>query len=62
MIWCDVKNENCATAPALALFVWGFLYTSGMLIAQAWIKRARFGLQQASPLDVRPAASGAAGF
>jgi hypothetical protein len=62
MIWCDVKNENYATPPALALFVWGFLYTGVMSVARGWIERFRFGVRQAPASEVRPAASGAPGF
>jgi hypothetical protein len=62
MIWCDGENENCATAPFLALFVWGFLYTSVMMVAKGWIERMRFCVRQAPPSEVCPAASGAHGF
>jgi hypothetical protein len=58
----SIQNENYATAPFLALFVWGFLYTGMMSIAQGWIERFRFGVRQAPPSEIRPAASGAPGF
>jgi hypothetical protein len=58
----SVQNENYATAPFLALFVWGFLYTGVMSVAQGWIERLRFGVQQSPATEVRPAASGAPGF
>ncbi len=34
MILCVVENENCVTAPFLALIVWSFLYTGVMLVAK----------------------------
>ena len=57
-----IQNENYATAPFLALFVWGFLYTGVMSVAQGWIERLRFGSRTAPASEVRPAASGAPGF
>ena len=56
-----VQNENYATAPFLFLFVWGFLYTGVMSIAQGWIEWLKSGVRPASS-EVRPAASGAPGF
>jgi hypothetical protein len=58
----SVQNENYATVPFLLLFVWGFLYTGLMSVAQGWTGRFRFGSGQASPSEIRPAASGAPGF
>ncbi len=58
----SIQNENYATAPFLALFVWGFLYTGVMSVAQGWIERLRFGVRQVPPSEVRSAASGAPGF
>ena len=58
-----IQNENYATAPFLFLFVWGFLYTGVMSVAQGWIERLRFGARPATPpSEVRAAASGAPGF
>ncbi len=58
-----IQNENYATTPFLFLFVWGFLYTGVMSVAQSWIDRFRFGVrQQVPPSEVRPAATGAPGF
>jgi len=62
MILYAAKKEKHATAPFLALFVWGFLYTGVMSVAQGWIERLRFGVRQAPSSEVRPAASGAPGF
>jgi len=58
-----VQNENYATAPFLFLFVWGFLYTGVMSVAQGWIERLRFGARPASAsAEARASASGAPGF
>jgi cellulose synthase/poly-beta-1,6-N-acetylglucosamine synthase-like glycosyltransferase len=60
----SIQNENYATAPFLLLFVWGFLYTGVMSVAQGWIERLRFGVRPATPAsaEARAAASGAPGF
>ncbi len=58
----SIQNENYATTPFLALFVWGFLYTGVMSVAQGWIERLRFGARPVPAAEVRPAASGAPGF
>ena len=55
-----VQNENYATVPFLLLFVWGYLYTGLMSLGQTYLERLRFGVR--SPVEVRPAASGAPGF
>jgi cellulose synthase/poly-beta-1,6-N-acetylglucosamine synthase-like glycosyltransferase len=57
-----IQMENYLTTPFLLLFVWGFLYTGLMSIAQGWIERLRFGVRATAPADVRPAPSGAPGF
>ena len=57
-----IQNENYATTPFLFLFVWGFLYTGVMSVAQGWIERFRFGARPVPASEVRPAASGAPGF
>jgi cellulose synthase/poly-beta-1,6-N-acetylglucosamine synthase-like glycosyltransferase len=57
-----IQNENYATAPFLFLFVWGFLYTGVMSIAQGWIEWLKSGVRPAASSEVRPAASGAPGF
>jgi len=62
MILPAVENENSTTAPFLTLLVRGFLYTGIMSVAQGWIERLHFGVRQAPPSEVRPAASGAPGF
>ena len=54
-----VFNENYATVPFLLLFVWGYLYTGVMSLAQTYFAHLRFGVE--SP-EMRPAASGAPGF
>jgi hypothetical protein len=58
----SIQNENYATAPFLLLFVWGFLYTGLMSIAQSWIERLRLGPRPAASAEPRAAASGAPGF
>jgi hypothetical protein len=59
----SIQNENYATAPFLFLFVWGFLYTGVMSVAQSWVERLRFGAQPAAAsAEARAAASGAPGF
>jgi len=59
----SIQNENYATAPFLFLFVWGFLYTGVMSVAQGWIERLRFGVQpSAASAEARASASGAPGF
>jgi hypothetical protein len=59
----SIQNENYATAPFLFLFVWGFLYTGVMSVAQAWVERLRFGVQpSATSAEARASASGAPGF
>ena len=54
-----LQNENYATVPFLFLFVWGYLYTGIMSLAQSYIERLRFTVESG---EVRPASSGAPGF
>jgi cellulose synthase/poly-beta-1,6-N-acetylglucosamine synthase-like glycosyltransferase len=54
-----IQNENFATVPFLLLFVWGYLYTGLMSIAQVWFERLRFSVETG---EVRPAATGVPGF
>jgi cellulose synthase/poly-beta-1,6-N-acetylglucosamine synthase-like glycosyltransferase len=54
-----LQNENYATVPFLFLFVWGYLYTGIMSLAQPYIERLRFSVESG---EVRPASSGAPGF
>jgi cellulose synthase/poly-beta-1,6-N-acetylglucosamine synthase-like glycosyltransferase len=54
-----LQNENYATVPFLFLFVWGYLYTGFMSLAQTYIERLRFIVESG---EVRPASSGAPGF
>ncbi|MGA7090324.1 MAG: cellulose synthase family protein [Candidatus Acidiferrales bacterium] len=55
-----IQMENYATIPFLLLFVWGYLYTGLMSLAQVYLERLRFGTADAG--EVRPAATGAPGF
>jgi cellulose synthase/poly-beta-1,6-N-acetylglucosamine synthase-like glycosyltransferase len=54
-----LQNENYATVPFLLLFVWGYLYTGVMSLAQTYFERLRFTVESA---EVRPASTGAPGF
>jgi cellulose synthase/poly-beta-1,6-N-acetylglucosamine synthase-like glycosyltransferase len=54
-----LQNENYATVPFLFLFVWGYLYTGIMSLAQTYLERLRFTVEAG---EVRPASSGAPGF
>jgi len=54
-----IQNENYATVPFLLLFVWGYLYTGLMSLAQTYFERLRFGVEAG---EVRPASTGAPGF
>ena len=59
----SIQNENYATAPFLFLFVWGFLYTGIMSVAQGWIERLHLGVRPSpESAEARAAASGAPGF
>jgi cellulose synthase/poly-beta-1,6-N-acetylglucosamine synthase-like glycosyltransferase len=58
-VFYAIQNENYATIPFLLLFVWGYLYTGVMSLAQTYFERLRFGVE---PGEVRPAATGAPGF
>jgi cellulose synthase/poly-beta-1,6-N-acetylglucosamine synthase-like glycosyltransferase len=55
-----IRNENYATVPFLLLFVWGYLYTGFMSLAQTYLERMRFVVRPAGA--VRPASTGAPGF
>ena len=59
-----IQNENYATVPFLALFVWGYLYTGVMSLAQTYFERLRLGagIEAAAPAEVRAASTGAPGF
>jgi cellulose synthase/poly-beta-1,6-N-acetylglucosamine synthase-like glycosyltransferase len=54
-----LQNENYATVPFLFLFVWGYLYTGIMSLAQTYLERLRFTVESG---EVRPASSGAPSF
>jgi cellulose synthase/poly-beta-1,6-N-acetylglucosamine synthase-like glycosyltransferase len=56
-----IQNENYATVPFFLLFVWGYLYTGLMSLAQTYVERLRFGSERA-PAEVRPASTGIPGF
>jgi len=54
-----LQNENYATVPFLLLFVWGYLYTGVMSLAQTYFERLRLGVETT---EIRPASTGAPGF
>ncbi len=54
-----IQNENYATVPFLALFVWGYLYTGLMSLGQTYLDRMRLDI--GAP-EERPAPAGAPGF
>ena len=54
-----IQNQNYATTPFLLLFVWGYLYTGLMSLAQTYLGRLRFGVQTT---EVRAASTGIPGF
>jgi cellulose synthase/poly-beta-1,6-N-acetylglucosamine synthase-like glycosyltransferase len=56
-----IQNENYATVPFFLLFVWGYLYTGLMSLAQTYVDRLRFSSENA-PAEVRAASTGAPGF
>jgi cellulose synthase/poly-beta-1,6-N-acetylglucosamine synthase-like glycosyltransferase len=43
----SIQNTNYVTVPFLLLFVWGYLYTGLMSIAQTYVDRLRFGAKDA---------------
>jgi len=59
-VFYALQNENYATVPFLLLFVWGYLYTGLMSLAQTYLERLRFGVVESG--EVRPASTGAPGF
>ena len=56
-----IQNENYATVPFFLLFVWGYLYTGVMSLAQTYVGRWRFGSESAAT-EVRAASTGIPGF
>jgi len=59
-VFYALQNENYATVPFLLLFVWGYLYTGLMSLAQTYLERLRLGVVESG--EVRPASTGAPGF
>ena len=55
-----IQNENYATIPFLLLFVWGYLYTGFMSLAQSVFREVAVRRREAG--EVRPASTGAPGF
>jgi hypothetical protein len=42
----SVQNANYLTVPFLLLFVWGYLYTGVMSLAQTYVDRLRSGAKE----------------
>jgi len=58
-----IQNANYVTVPFLLLFVWGYLYTGTMSLAQTYIDRLRFGAKESpvpAPLSAAAPAAAAA--
>jgi cellulose synthase/poly-beta-1,6-N-acetylglucosamine synthase-like glycosyltransferase len=52
----SIQNTNYLTVPFLLLFVWGYLYTGTMSLAQTYVDRLRFGAKEvATPAAVTAA-------
>jgi hypothetical protein len=60
-VYYAIANQNYATVPFLLLFVWGYLYTGFMSLAQTYFTSLRIGRIVPSG-EMRPAATGAPGF
>ncbi|HKW88375.1 MAG TPA: cellulose synthase family protein [Candidatus Acidoferrales bacterium] len=56
-----LENQNYFTIPFLLLFVWGYLYTGVMSLAQGLFERFRLG-HAPEAAEIRPAATGVPGF
>ena len=54
-----IQNENYATVPFFLLFVWGYLYTGVLSLAQTYAGHFRFRSEAA---ETRTAATGVPGF
>ncbi len=59
-VFYAIEIENYAPVPFLLLFVGGYLYTGLMSLGQVYLERLRFGLK--TPVEARPAATGAPSF
>jgi len=57
-----IQNENYATVPFLILFVWGYLYTGLMSLAQARFERLKLNVAADGAAEARAATTGAPGF
>ena len=56
----SIQNANYVTVPFLLLFVWGYLYTGVMSIAQTYVDRLRFGAKELPvPASAAPVAAAA---
>jgi hypothetical protein len=59
-----LQNENYATIPFLLLFVWGYLYTGLMSLAQTFVGQLRLSSRVSAETraETRPASTGIPGF
>jgi len=58
-----IQNENYATVPFFLLFVWGYLYTGLMSLAQTYFQGLSFARESASAsAEARSASTGIPGF
>jgi cellulose synthase/poly-beta-1,6-N-acetylglucosamine synthase-like glycosyltransferase len=59
-----LQNENYATIPFLLLFVWGYLYTGVMSLAQTYVGQLRLSSRVSveTRAAARPASTGIPGF
>ncbi len=53
----SIQNANYITVPFLLLFVWGYLYTGTMSIAQTYVDRLRFGGKETAAPAAAPLAA-----
>jgi cellulose synthase/poly-beta-1,6-N-acetylglucosamine synthase-like glycosyltransferase len=53
----SIQNTNYVTVPFLLLFVWGYLYTGVMSLAQTYVDRLRFGAKEIAAPAAAPLAA-----
>jgi cellulose synthase/poly-beta-1,6-N-acetylglucosamine synthase-like glycosyltransferase len=58
-VWYAIQNENYATVPFFILFVWGYLYTGVMSLAQTYFSGFRFRAPAAAAVPADLPASAA---
>ena len=55
----SIQNTNYVTVPFLLLFVWGYLYTGVMSLAQTYVDRLRFGAKEIAAPAAAPLSAAA---